>query len=160
MGGSTVTNLDVTAEAGRQEVIVKRVFNAPRERVFATYVDPDAIPNWWGPRGLSTVVESYEVRPGGRWRFVQREPGGREYGFHGVCHDTVPNERIVQTFEFEGMPGHVSLDTVTFAERDGRTEVTAQSVFQSVEDRDGMLASGMTSGMAETYDRLAELVER
>jgi uncharacterized protein YndB with AHSA1/START domain len=99
-----------------------------------------------------------EVREGGRWRFVQLEPDGQEFGFHGVFHAIVAPERIVQTFEFEGVPGHVLLETATFEEHDGKTMLTAQSVFQSVEDRDGMVQSGMEQGAVETMDRLAELL--
>jgi uncharacterized protein YndB with AHSA1/START domain len=126
--------------------------------VFEAYVKPELIERWWGPRRLSTVVERMEARPGGSWRFLNREPDGREYAFHGVYHDVVAPERIVNTFEYEGVPGHVSLETVTFEERDGATLVTVLSVFQSVADRDGMLGSGMEDGLAESFDRLAELL--
>lgn len=100
------------------------------------------------------------MREGGRWRFVEREPDGNEYGFHGVYHAIFSPERIVQTFEFEGVPGHVLLETATFEEHDGKTMLTAQSVFQSVEDRDGMVQSGMEEGAVDTMDRLAELLGR
>lgn len=100
------------------------------------------------------------MRPGGVWRFLQRDADGNEYAFHGVYYEILPNERVVDTFEFEGMPGHVSLETVTFEEHDGRTLLTTRSIFQSVEDRDGMVGSDMEEGVAETMDRLAELVEK
>jgi uncharacterized protein YndB with AHSA1/START domain len=97
-----------------------------------------------------------DFRPGGAWRFVQRTADGQEYGFRGVYREIVPPERIVQTFEFDRMPGHISVETLTFEERDGQTTLTSTSVFQSMEDRDGMLQSGMEAGAAETLDRLAE----
>jgi uncharacterized protein YndB with AHSA1/START domain len=97
-----------------------------------------------------------DLRPGGAWRVVLRDSGGREYGFRGVFREIVPPERIVRTFEFEGAPGHVSVETLTLAERDGGTTLIARSVSDSREDRDAMLQSGMEQGAAETMDRLAE----
>ena len=105
-----------------------------------------------------TVVEM-DARPGGSWRFVHRDPDGNEYGFHGVHHDILPPERAVRTFEFEGMPGHVQLETITFEEFEGKTRIRGQSVFQSVEDRDGMLQSGMEAGMSEGFERLDALLD-
>jgi uncharacterized protein YndB with AHSA1/START domain len=146
-------------EPGRQDIIIRRTFDAPREVVFKAITDPSLIPNWWGPRRYSTDVDVMEVKPGGRWRFINRAADGTEFGFHGVFHDVVAPERVTQTFEFEGVPGHVSLDTATLEEADGKTTMVASSVFQSVEDRDGMVASGMEGGARETYDRLAEVIE-
>ena len=104
------------------------------------------------------MVDKLDARPGGQWRFVHRDAEGNEYAFHGVIHAASP-EQIVQTFEFEGVPGHVALDTATLEDLGGRTKVTATSVFQSLADRDGMVASGMEGGARETYDRLAELLK-
>jgi uncharacterized protein YndB with AHSA1/START domain len=101
-----------------------------------------------------------DVRPGGTWRYVQRDADGNEFGFHGVYHTVVPAEQIVYTFEFEGMPGHVLLETVTFEEQDGQTKMTDSLVFQSVADRDGMLHTGMEDGSAESMDRFDELLKR
>jgi len=159
MGETTMTGLDLVAEPGVQEVTVTRVFDAPRVRVFKTYTDPALVPKWWGPRAHTTIVDTMDVRPGGMWRFISRDRDGHEFAFHGVYHAVVAPERIVSTFEFEGTPGHVLLDTATFEERDGRTTLTLQSVYQSVGDRDGMLGAGMESGLSETLARLAELVE-
>jgi uncharacterized protein YndB with AHSA1/START domain len=152
------TNL--IAEPGKQEIIITRTVNAPRDLVFKAYTDPNAIPQWWGPRDLTTVVDQMDVRPGGIWRFVHRDAEGNEYGFHGVYHDVVSPERIVSTFEFEGVPGHVLLATMTFEEQDGKTKLTDASVFQSVEDRDGMLQSGMEGGASESMDRLDEYLAK
>ena len=148
------------AEPGKQVVVITRVFDAPRELVFKTYLDPNHVPEWWGPKRLTTTVDKMEVRPGGVWRIVQSEADGNEYAFHGVYHEIVPPERLTYTFEFEGMPGHILLETVTLEEQDGKTKMTDQSVFQSVEDRDGMLQSGMEAGVIELMDRLAELLAK
>jgi len=163
-GHSTETGTDerrttLTVEPDSHAITISRTFDAPRDRVFEANVDPDSIPEWWGPRRYATVVDEMDARPGGRWRFVNRDDEGNEHGFHGVYHDVVAPERIVQTFEYEGAPRHVSLETATFEDVDGRTRLTAHSVFQSVEDRDDMVESGMEDGARETWKRLSEFVE-
>jgi uncharacterized protein YndB with AHSA1/START domain len=150
----------IIAEPGKQEVIITRVFDASRELVFQGYTDPASIPQWWGPERLTTVVKKMDVRPGGIWRFVQHDPDGNEYAFHGVYHEVLSPSRIVSTFEFEGTPGHVVLDTVTFETFEGKTKLTGRSVFQTVEDRDEMLKEGMIEGASETMDRLAVLLSK
>jgi uncharacterized protein YndB with AHSA1/START domain len=151
--GSTV----LSTPAGR-EIVSERVFDAPRERVFAVYTDPELIPQWWGPRRMTTIVDQMDVRPGGAWRFVAREPNGEEIGFWGTYREVTAPERIVQTFECEAMPGHVLVETATFEDLGGRTKVTTTSLFHTSEERDDMLASGMERGLTETHDRLAELL--
>lgn len=146
-------------EPGRQDIVITRVFDAPREVVFKALTDPSLIPSWWGPARYETTVDRADVRPGGRWRYVSRDADGTEYGFRGVYHDIVAPDRVVQTFEFEGMPGHVSLDTATLEEVDGKTKYVGVSVFQSVADRDGMAQSGMEEGASEGFDRLAEVIQ-
>lgn len=154
-----MTNTDFVAEPGKQNVIVTRVFDAPRDLVFKVYTEPKHIPRWWGPRYLTTTIEKMDVKAGGLWRFVQRDPDGNEFAFHGVYHDIVSPERIVQTFEYEGTPGRVLLETAIFeALPDGKTRLTGNSVFQSVEDRDGMVSEGMESGQREGWERFAELL--
>jgi len=149
------------AEPGTPQLTMEREFDAPRELVFRAYTEPELIAQWLGPRRLSTRVETLEPRAGGRWRYVQIDEDGSEYGFRGVFHgDPSPEGGIVQTWEFEGAPGHVSLETMTFEERDGRTLVRANAVYQSVEARDANIAHGMEGGARESYERLAELVER
>jgi uncharacterized protein YndB with AHSA1/START domain len=143
-----------------REVVMERVFEAPRELVFAAYTDPKRIPYWWGPRKYTTKVDKMEVRVGGAWRFLSYDSDGNESGFHGVYREIVPPKRLVNTFEYEGMPGHVVVDTATFEDLGGKTKVTITSVFQSKEDRDGMLASGMEGGARETWERLAELLSK
>ena len=158
MRGNNKTKM--TAEPGGREVVITQVFDAPREQVFKAFSDPSLIPEWWGPKYLSTTVEKMDVRPGGSWRIIQRDPTGNKYGFHGVYHDVVPPERSVRTSEFEGMRGHVSLETANFEERDGRTVVTTIVVFQTVEDRDAAVKSGMEKGVVESRERFAELLAR
>lgn len=149
----------VTVEPARRDVVLTREFDAPRDLVFRTCTDPAAIPHWWGPRHLTTTVDRMDVRPGGGWRFVQRDAAGEEFVFHGVYREVTPPERIVQTFEFEGMPGHVAVETTTFEDLEGgRTRLTTTSVFPTVEDRDGIVASGMEQGAVESMDRLEELL--
>ena len=150
----------IIAERGKQEVIITRVFDVPRNLVFRANTDRDLIPQWWGPKRFTTTIDKMDVKPGGQWRFVQRDAAGNEYAFHGVYHEVRSPERIVDTFEFEGMPGHVSLETCTLEEIGGKTKMTGRSVYQTVEDRDGMLKSGMEEGVFETMDRLAELLTK
>ena len=153
----------VLAEPGKQEIIVTREFDASRELVFKAYTDPTLIPQWWGPRYLSTEVDKMDVRPGGQWRFINRDAQGNEYAFHGVYHEVLAPERVIDTFEFEGLPetGHVTLETMKLeALPGGRTKLTTQSVFQSVADRDDMLQTDMEEGVNETHDRLAELLKK
>jgi uncharacterized protein YndB with AHSA1/START domain len=135
-----------------------RVLNAPRALVFKAHTDPNLIPKWWGRRGYTTTVDKLDLRVGGKWRFVQRDPDGNEYAFNGVYREIVPPERLSYTFEFEGMTGHVLIETLTFEEQDGKTRLTVTGLYQSVEDRDGMLQSGMEEGANESYEQLAELL--
>lgn len=156
-----MTKTIFVAEPEKHEVIITRVFDAPRERVFKAFTDPNLIPQWWGPKRYTTTVDRMEVRPGGVWRFVQRDESGSEFAFHGVYHETTSPERLVYTFEFEGVPGHVLLATVTFEElKDGKTKLTNASVFQSIADRDAMLRTDMEKGASESMDRFAELLTK
>ncbi len=152
------TGMNLTAEPGKQEIVLTEIFDAPREEVFRAYTDPRLIPRWWGPGNLATTVDAMDVRPGGIWRFVQRDADGNEYGFFGVYHEVAPPERLIYTFEYEAMPGHVTLETVTLEDLNGRTKVTDRVVFQTVEDRDATLASGMREGAAESMERFAEIL--
>jgi len=141
-----------------QEIVMTRVFDAPRAMVFKAFTEAKAIEQWWGPRWLTNTVERMEARQGGVWRIVQRDVNGREYAFHGVFHESCGPERLVRTFEYEGTPGKVVLETVAFERLGDRTRVTTQSVFQSVADRDGMMTSGAELGARESFERLAELL--
>jgi uncharacterized protein YndB with AHSA1/START domain len=152
----------IAAEPGKQEMRITREFDAPRERVFQAFTDPELYVQWLGPRRLTTMLDTFEPRSGGRWRYLQKDQSGNEFGFHGVYHEVRAPERIIDTFEFEGLPqaGHVALETLILEELPGgRTRLTAQSVFQSVADRDGALQSGMEEGLNDSYERLTELLE-
>lgn len=151
----------ITAEPGKQELFITREFNAPRELVFRAHTDPNLFVQWLGPRDLTMCLETFEPVSGGKWRFTQKDKDHNEYRFHGVFHEVSP-ERVIQTFEFDGLPesGHVILETLKLeALPGGRTRLTTQSVFQSVEDRDGMIQSGMEHGVNDGYERLDELME-
>lgn len=159
----TKNKTTITAEPGKQELFITREFDAPRKLVFKAFTDPELYVQWLGPRGFTTTLETFEPRSGGSWRFIQKDESGNEYAFHGVNHEVLPPERIIDTFEFEGLPekGHVLLETARFEELSGnRTKLVSQSVFQSVADRDGMLQSGMEEGVNDSYDRLDELLKK
>lgn len=155
----TDQEMKVTA-SGDREIHAERWFDASRERVWQAFTDPELIPQWWGPRSTTTTVDKMEVQPGGAWRFLHRNEDGSEDGFRGEYREINEPESITWTFEWEGLPGHVSVETATFTEQDGGTLISTVTVFDSPEDRDGMLQSGMEKGMRETYDRLAELLAR
>ena len=153
----------ITAEPGRQELFITREFDAPRELVFRAFTDPALYVQWFGPRNLTTTLETFEPTSGGRWRCIQKDSDGNEFGFHGVNHEVLAPERLIGTFEFEGLPesGHVLLGTTRFAELPGgRTRMVAQNVYQSVADRDGMVQAGMESGTVDSYERLDELLDK
>ena len=151
----------IIAEPGKQEMRITREFDAPRELVFQAFTDPALYVQWLGPRRLTMMLDTFEPRSGGRWRYLQKDQSGNEFGFHGVYHDVLAPQRIIDTFEFEGLPekGHVALETLTLEELPGgKTRLTAHSVFQSVADRNSALQSGMEEGMNESHERLAELL--
>jgi uncharacterized protein YndB with AHSA1/START domain len=149
----------IQTDAGLPLIYTQRRFEAPPDVLLRAYTEPALIERWLGPRDLTMTVERYEVRDGGRWRYVARDGNGDEFAFHGVFHgDPSLAGGIVQTLEFDGEPGRVSLDTYRFeADGDG-TIVTSVTCFQSVEDRDRMVASGMERGVRESAERLAELL--
>ena len=151
---------EIVAEPGKQELFIKREFEAPRELVFKAFTDADMLVKWLGPCNMKMRIDKHEAHAGGSYRYVHIDPAGNEYGFHGVVHEVLAPQRIIQTFEFEGLPetGHVTLETSRFEALPGnRTRVTIQSVFQSVTDRDGMLQSGMERGVNDSHERLDEL---
>jgi len=141
-----------------REIHIERIFDAPRDRVFAAMTDPELIPQWWGPHATTARVDRMDVEPGGDWRFVIRNSDGSETGFRGTYREVVAPERIVQTFEWEGMPGYVSVETATFEDLGDRTKLTSIALFHTTEERDGMLDSDMERGMNETYSRLDEVL--
>ena len=136
-----------------REIHIERIFNAPRERVWKAMTDPTLVAQWWG-RGNKLVIERMEVERGGHWRFVEHSDEG-QHGFEGRYREVTPPERVVQTFEWDGMPGHTVLETVTLEDLgDGRTKVVNVSLFFTNEERDGMLQSGMEGGLNESYEAL------
>jgi uncharacterized protein YndB with AHSA1/START domain len=142
-----------------REIHIEREFDAPRDRVFALYTDPELIPQWWGPRGTTAEVIEMDVRTGGDWKFAVHNSDGSQTGFRGTFREVTAPERIVQTFEWDGMPGYVSVDSAEFIDLgDGRTKMVCTSLFHTNEERDGMLGSGMEGGMNETYQRFDELL--
>ncbi|MGC5165990.1 SRPBCC family protein [Luteimicrobium sp. DT211] len=148
----------VTAEPGTPFIDIVREFDAPLELVFRAHTDGDLVAQWLGPRAYEIVLDHYDARSGGSWAYAHRDPQGAEYGFRGTFH-TVSPELVVQTFEFDGYPGHVALESARFEALDGgRTRVSTRAVYQSVEDRDGMVASGMEGGLTEGYQRLDDLL--
>lgn len=150
----------ISAEPGAPFIDVSREFDAPKELLFRAHTDPELVVQWLGPEKYQMTIERWEVADGGAWRYTHRDADGTVYGFHGVFHGTPSPDNLVQTFEFDGAPGHVSLDTVVLEERDGRTVVRIHSVYQSVADRDAMVEGGMTEGLNDSYRRLDALLSR
>ncbi len=149
----------VTAEPGKQELFITREFDAPRELVYQAHIDPKLYVQWLGPHGYEMILEVFEPVNGGKYRYFHKDAAGNEYGFHGTFH-AMSLESMIQTFEFEGYPGHVSLDSLTLEELLGnRTKATIHSVFQSVSDRDGMIQNGMEKGVTEGYERLDDILK-
>ena len=150
----------IIAEPGVPQLVVSREFPAPRDLLFRAYVDPDLLRQWLGPRRLTMAIDRFDPRDGGIWRFIHSDGEDADYGFRGVFHGEPSRERIVWTFESEDFPGHVCLETITFSEHADHTVVHGNTVYQSVEDRDAALASGMKEGINESMERLDELVGR
>ena len=137
-----------------------REFDAPPEKVFRAHTDPELVAQWMGPRGLQNRIDVWDCRTGGSWRYVASQ-GGEEYGFHGCFHEVRPNELIVQTFTFEGMPDGVALEKLVLEDLgNGRTRLIATSLVDSFEGRDAFVASGMETGVVEGYERLDEVLAR
>jgi uncharacterized protein YndB with AHSA1/START domain len=142
-----------------REIRIERVFNAPRDRVWRAFADPALLAQWWG-RGHKLVIERMELERGGHWRFVEHGPDGIS-GFEGRYREVTPPERIVQTFEWDGMPGYVIIETSILEDLgDGRTRVVSTSLFHTTEERDGMVNAGMEEGMNESYAALDALLAR
>ncbi|HEY1135790.1 MAG TPA: SRPBCC family protein [Nocardioides sp.] len=149
----------IVAPPGLPSLTLTREFDAPPERVFAAHVDPALFTQWVGPDDVATEVRSWDARTGGHWSYVGRRDG-EEFGFYGSFHEVRPAERIVQTFTYEGFGDAVSLEVLTLVPLDGgRTRLEALSVFTSVEARDGMVASGMETGVVEGYRALDALLD-
>ena len=141
-------------------VRIIREFDAPPEKVYRAHVDPDLVAEWMGPNSTRMRIDQWDARTGGSWRYVASDDNG-EYGFYGCFHELRPNELIVQTFTFEGMPDGVALEKLVLEDLgNGRTRLTATSLVDSFEGRDGFVASGMDVGVNEGYEKLDELLAR
>jgi uncharacterized protein YndB with AHSA1/START domain len=154
-----MSKTEVKVEPGTHEIVLTRTFDAPPDLVQEILTDPALVSTWWGPHGTTTKVDEMDARSGGRWRFVQEDADGNQFAFRGVYHTVEPG-RVVQTFEFEGMPGHVLLETNTLEDIGGKTRLVSQSVFQSVADRDAMAATGMDQGASDSYDRIDAILAK
>lgn len=147
---------EIIAEPDKQELFIIREFDAPRELVFRAHTDPEIYVKWVGPYGMTMSIEKWECRDGGSYKYTH-ERGGHTYAFFGVNHEVLAPERLIGTFEFDGLPerGHVILGKTTFEELpNGRCRLVHQSVFFSVNDRDGMVQSGMERGVSDGYEKL------
>jgi uncharacterized protein YndB with AHSA1/START domain len=153
---------EVTASPGGREIIITREFDSSRDKVWKAYTDPELVKQWLGPRKYEMFIEKWAAKPGESYRYIHKGDDG-EFAFHGVLHGIYNQEKIIQTFEFEGLPepGHVSLDTLLLEDLEGgKTKITTISVFQTPEDRDGMVKSGMEKGVTEGFERLDELLAK
>jgi uncharacterized protein YndB with AHSA1/START domain len=159
MSTTTKHETEISADPNLPTITITREFDAPRERVFRAFTDPELVAQWLGPNSTTTRIDTWDCRTGGSYRYVSIL-GDEEYGFYGAFHEVRPNERIVQTFTFEGQPDGVSLETVSYEALEGdRTRVTMLSVVESMELRDGILSSGMDVGVNEGFQKLDNLLE-
>ena len=160
MSTSTAHETQIVADPDVPMVRITREFDAPPAKVFRAHTDPDLVTRWLGPRGVRMRVEHYDCRTGGSYRYVHTQDG-EEYAFRGCFHEVRPDELIVQTFTWEGMPDGVALEKLVLEDLgDGRTRLTATSLVDSFEGRDAFLASGMETGVVEGYERLDEVLTR
>lgn len=156
-----MTKATVTAKPGESTIQIERVFDAPREKFYRVITNKELIPKWWVGPGYEVRCEALDVREGGKWKHVQKMQDGTEFAFFGVYHEVAKNERIVQTFEFSGLPerGHVILEKMELSDAEGsKTKLTVTQAFLSPAERDGMLQSGMEEGMQNTYDTLDKVL--
>lgn len=150
-------NLVVDRQA--RVISMSRIFDAPRELVWKVCTNPELIPQWWGPRNTTPIVDQMDFRVGGIWRYIHKDDEGNDIGFNGVYKEIEAPERLTYTFEFEPMAGHIALETIFFEELpDGKTKITTRTVYDMIEDLEGTLQAGMEGGAIETWDRLEELL--
>jgi uncharacterized protein YndB with AHSA1/START domain len=158
MSTTTHPQTEITADPATPTIVITREFDAPPSKVFRAHTDRDLVVQWLGPNGTTNRIDRWEPRTGGSWRYVS-ELGGQEFGFYGSFHEIRPDERIVQTFTYEGVPDAVNLEILTLIDLGGgRTRLVAQSVYDSIDSRDGMVASGMETGVVDGYERLDGLL--
>jgi uncharacterized protein YndB with AHSA1/START domain len=159
MTATTKHETEIYADPALPTIRIVREFDAPRDRVFRAWTDPELVAQWMGPRSVTMHIEHWDARTGGSWRYRAGDDSGFDMGFWGCFHEVRQDERLVQTFSFEGAPDGVSLETMTFEELPGgRSRTTALSVVESMEIRDAILSSGMEVGVVEGYEKLDELL--
>lgn len=154
------TKATVTANQGESTISIERIFDVSKDKLFKAISDKDLIQKWWTGPGYEVTVEAFEPKEGGKWRYVQHKDG-EQMAFYGVIHEFGP-DRVVQTFEFSGLPerGHVIMEKMELTELpDGKTKLHVTQAFFNAQDRDGMLQSGMEDGMNQTYAVLEELAK-
>jgi uncharacterized protein YndB with AHSA1/START domain len=157
MSRTTFTEAVIEADENLPIIRITRDFAATPAQVIRAHTDPELFARWVGPNGMDTRIVEWDARNGGAWRYIASRDG-EDFGFRG-CFHTVADDKIVQTFTWEGMPDDVSLETLWFEDLgDGRTRMHAQSLVDSFEGRDGWLASGMETGVNEGYAKLDELL--
>ncbi|GAB3155889.1 SRPBCC family protein [Amycolatopsis sp. NPDC004378] len=147
----------ITAQPGTPFIDVTREFAAPPSAVLRAHTDPELVVRWLGPHGMEMELVDFDARSGGAYDYIHRDDRG-EYRFRGVYH-TVSEDRIIQTFEYLGAPGEVTLDAMTLTDLGGRTRMVTHSVFPSVAARDAALESGMSRGITESFERLDKVLE-
>jgi uncharacterized protein YndB with AHSA1/START domain len=148
--------LKVTTPTDR-EILLTRVFNAPRSVVFDALTQPELLKRWFGPRGWTLTTSEVDLKVGGKWRSIMRGPDGRDMGMSGVYQQIMRPEGFISTESFDDFPGE-SLNTIKLFEENGKTTLTCSILYPSKEVRDMVIQSGMEHGAAETYDRLAEIL--
>jgi uncharacterized protein YndB with AHSA1/START domain len=143
-----------------EQILITREFDAPRHLVYKAWTTPELVKRWWSAKRGEVTTCEIDLRVGGRWRFVMVTEDGLEVAFHGEYREIVPNERIVSTEVYEGIPdaeAHAALDTLTLTERDGRTILTVLVEHPTREGRDAHINSGMEAGMQDAMDLLEEV---
>jgi uncharacterized protein YndB with AHSA1/START domain len=151
--------LQVDAPEGVPFIDWAREFDAPVEALFRAHQDPEMVQQWMGPAKYEIEMEVYEFKTGGRWRYISRDDAGEEYAFNGVFHVVRDNEFAIQTFEYEGFPDVVSIESLTFEDAGaGRSRLRGHATYPSLKARDGMVSGGMEGGMSEGYERLDDLL--
>ena len=155
---TTTRETTISADPTTPTILITREFDAPPEKVFRAHVAPELVAQWMGPKSTQNRIDQWDCRTGGSWRYVSTHEG-TEYGFRGCFHEVRPDELIVQTFTWEGMPDGVALEKLVFGELPGgRCRLTATSLVDSFADRDAFVASGMEVGVVEGYERLDEVL--
>jgi uncharacterized protein YndB with AHSA1/START domain len=150
------TNIVIKRE--KLEVVVTRIFAAPKELLYKVFTDPKHKAIWWRCNSVTNTLVQMDVRTGGAWRIIQKDNNGKEFAFHGKYLEVIPLEKIINTSEFEGMVGHIITETTTFEEKEGKTKLTITSLFQTREDLEGMIKAGMEYGTTESMDHIEELL--